>query len=1541
MTNNRITPFVKRMRSNGGTIYTFSSAIEDIGLNINERNNLVKISHFALLNIPNISEPSVGFLNNTFNVRNIIGAWEWERNSTSIKDGRVIIAESFENYALNLESNLLNQSTYNPELTATVSERVFWKWLKETGSIRWDDPSTAGNGIRYWQEELDSNNYTSVVKYVGQVSAGNVRIDNFGTYNETYVLIPTSHGQTRAYFKQVEDDNYRHGMIIGDLGENILGREGYTKPHPDGLSYKAYYDFVDSSTQLTGGNEYDLFYDPSAGSFSSGWWYSPFLNPAQSVNDNAYITDSSLYLSTEIYNTDLRYVPSGAGNTINFRRSSVDCITLESNLNNLKTIFGDSTMSYDTMAIDYSVDDSFDFNAVLIYYTVYNQTKDEILGTNLLGIMFLDAPSGNTSDITTSGQGILMPSLEKIMSGPAGFGTSYSLRLNIKTDNMVDDTTATIVDESTSNQLWGEEWQEAFKNLDIAVNTLTQQNDTINYISGQYIILQDNQTQIVNQLKSLQYQVNDIGKDIKGEAGTVPLFSDGDDPLIESSIYMKWGRVGIFNKDPQYGLHIDVSVKTKDIILENAIRDTSDNILLGYGSPLQLGASSNFREIDFYTGNITPVIQIDTSNHTQFNDDVSMSKDLQVDGSVWFKYLTANTFYSPNFDFSKQYLAVPEMVGSGLNWDGNFLSTVPSSDVSAAGNSGDIQFAGVGGSLDAESSLNWESSTGLLKVSGGGRYNFATHNSPTLLVEHNYSPQVNGAKTNYNIGISTSLIRDFNISAGAVDSGYRIAGSFYSYVNDPSFQGTLANAYGMRIGAGRSTGAVGGGTINTVSILELEAIDSGSSNVTIDDWYSIRSSGSNPRMYHSGDVRIGNDADNESKLSVYVDEADKYAGYFEQNDETGNGISINLNTTNDQYALRVSSTYHIDLFNVLGDGTVNINNSSSPEGTLHIGLKGNTVSDGVAMYNGTGSTCVMFHNAANEFAFNRGGVGQNALEITSNNKIKMPTLSGVSTSSIIFYNTTTGELTYGAAPSGVGFASGDVNEYMLTATGVNSIQGHSNIRFGNGTSGSRTNVLKLISDDVSGGPSSGSAELGIVNSNTSSNNADDHTYSGFVWLDSASSPNNIPQSSVAASMKHRLASGNYAYGHIAVGLDGTPRLWYKGNTSSIETSAASGGNWALLHDNRNHILPQTANLYNLGSTTYYYADLYFNPPAGTQNNILYYDSVTRRVYKGEQAVITYTNGSNNRILTADSSTGITAESNLEFDGSNLQFLSATNIIVEDNASTTLSGYNFSITGSNGGEDASIGRDGGDLSLITGNGNSPSTSDYSGNGGHLYLTTGDGGGSLNSGNGGNIYLRAGDGGDGFTAGNGGDIYIAGGDNGSGSTPGTDGNVYLGFYGDGISGTRGSIYANLANSAQAYKVVFDTSTKILSYELDSSDIKFKTNLTKIPDALNKIEQMNGYTFNFNENAEIIGIKDTSTRHIGVIAQEIEKIVPELVTTVQSPEEGESIKQVHYDKMSSLLLEGIKELKTIIDNQEKNIKELQYIVETQQREIELLKN
>ena len=539
-----ITPFVKRMRTQGGTFFSFASALEDIGLNVNERNNIVKMSHYALLNLPSIDEADT-LAQNKFNLFNIPGAYEYL--GASIKGGNVIVAESFQNYALNLEVNLLARDEYNPSLQTTVSERVFWKWLKETGAIRWEPIDTSVG--TYWQEETktdtdSSTGYNSIVKCIGTISAGSVRTDTFGTYNETYILVPTSFGQTPVYFKQVEDDNYKHGLSIirGPSGTNILGRESYTDPHPDGLDIRAFYD------------------DPS---------------------NNAYVIDN---ITTEEYYKDITF-------PYTFRRSLVDCMSLELSLSNLKSIFGDDSLTFDDLAITRKIDDTFDFNAVLVYYSVYNRALDAVLATNLLGILFLDPPSGNTQDFPLNE--ILMPSLTKIQSGDSGFGTSYSFRLNIKSDYLLDDTQAIVTDTTASQQVL-EDFGQVFDGLSRSLSILNQHTGTINYITQQYIDLTNDHTDILNSISDLQYQVNDIARDIVGTENTLAMFANGDDPIVDSSVYMYDGKVGVFTTRPTVPFEVNGQAKMSSVTIGDWTFDTSGTSLcLSYNGSVKFVFTSD------------------------------------------------------------------------------------------------------------------------------------------------------------------------------------------------------------------------------------------------------------------------------------------------------------------------------------------------------------------------------------------------------------------------------------------------------------------------------------------------------------------------------------------------------------------------------------------------------------------------------------------------------------------------------------------------------------------------------------------------------------------------------------------------------------------------------------------------------------------------------------------------------------------------------------------------------------------------------------
>ena len=100
---------------------------------------------------------------------------------------------------------------------------------------------------------------------------------------------------------------------------------------------------------------------------------------------------------------------------------------------------------------------------------------------------------------------------------------------------------------------------------------------------------------------------------------------------------------------------------------------------------------------------------------------------------------------------------------------------------------------------------------------------------------------------------------------------------------------------------------------------------------------------------------------------------------------------------------------------------------------------------------------------------------------------------------------------------------------------------------------------------------------------------------------------------------------------------------------------------------------------------------------------------------------------------------------------------------------------------------------------------------------------------------------------------------------------------------------------------------------------SDISVKTNLERIPDALSKVCQINGYTYDRTDyEPDSEGIMP-ETRQAGVVAQEVEKVLPEVV----SGEEGN--KAVAYGNMVSLLIEAIKEQQGQIEDLKQEIQAL----------------
>ena len=92
--------------------------------------------------------------------------------------------------------------------------------------------------------------------------------------------------------------------------------------------------------------------------------------------------------------------------------------------------------------------------------------------------------------------------------------------------------------------------------------------------------------------------------------------------------------------------------------------------------------------------------------------------------------------------------------------------------------------------------------------------------------------------------------------------------------------------------------------------------------------------------------------------------------------------------------------------------------------------------------------------------------------------------------------------------------------------------------------------------------------------------------------------------------------------------------------------------------------------------------------------------------------------------------------------------------------------------------------------------------------------------------------------------------------------------------------------------------------------SSDKRLKDNLKPIENSLDKVSKLSGYEFDWNDKQ-----KTYKGHDIGVVAQEVEEVLPELVATRE-----DGYKAVKYEKIVALLIEPIKELKAEVEELKK---------------------
>ena len=105
---------------------------------------------------------------------------------------------------------------------------------------------------------------------------------------------------------------------------------------------------------------------------------------------------------------------------------------------------------------------------------------------------------------------------------------------------------------------------------------------------------------------------------------------------------------------------------------------------------------------------------------------------------------------------------------------------------------------------------------------------------------------------------------------------------------------------------------------------------------------------------------------------------------------------------------------------------------------------------------------------------------------------------------------------------------------------------------------------------------------------------------------------------------------------------------------------------------------------------------------------------------------------------------------------------------------------------------------------------------------------------------------------------------------------------------------------------------------------SSRRWKTNIHLLQNALSKVEQLRGVSYD---------LKDSGKHEIGVIAEEVGAVVPELVTYEDN---GTDARGVDYSRLTALLIEATKEQQKLIQQQQQQIRVQQVQVKTQEAQI-----
>jgi hypothetical protein len=147
----------------------------------------------------------------------------------------------------------------------------------------------------------------------------------------------------------------------------------------------------------------------------------------------------------------------------------------------------------------------------------------------------------------------------------------------------------------------------------------------------------------------------------------------------------------------------------------------------------------------------------------------------------------------------------------------------------------------------------------------------------------------------------------------------------------------------------------------------------------------------------------------------------------------------------------------------------------------------------------------------------------------------------------------------------------------------------------------------------------------------------------------------------------------------------------------------------------------------------------------------------------------------------------------------------------------------------------------------------------------------------------------------------------------------------YYSWGFSGSYNYFAkpVTIGNTNSPSYMLYVQGTTYSSGGYAGSDIRWKTNLRPLANVTPSILKLKGYTYNWRTD-EYPDMHFDSDTQIGLVAQEVEKVFPELVKT-----DSDGYKAVSYEKLTVILLEGLKEQQKRIESQENRIEKLEQLV------------